>query len=123
MKEPNAHAVQSHRFIFVDCLGGQVILRRGSARARGSLHFFLAVLLRDDRQARWESGESVDMISVAMREDDGVHGFRRDLGDFGLDFLRRIHGRFCIDHDDARIADNDSRVSAGPSLSPVDITS
>src|SRR4029077_704939 len=98
-----------------------MILRCGAACAGRSLHFLLAIFLRDNGQARGETGESVDVITVAMGENYGVYFFRRDFGNFSLDILRGVRGRLRVYDDDASRADVVSGFSARPSLGPVNV--
>jgi hypothetical protein len=57
--------------------------RRNASATRSKRRFLLllVVLMRDDFNAGGERCESVDMVRVAVRENDGRDRHRRDLRD------------------------------------------
>ena len=109
-------------FILRDHLRGEMIGGRRAPATRGqrSLLLLLVVLLRDDFNAGGERGESVDMVSVAVRENDGGDRLRRDLRDILQQFFPAGRGRLGVDDDHAFVADDDAAVSAA-ALNPVNV--
>src|SRR5581483_8450057 len=86
MQEGEVDAVDLHRFFILgDQLVGDVIGGRRAAAAARQCCFLLLliVLLRDHSDAFREGCDSVDMVAVAVGEDNGGYRLGRDLGDFG----------------------------------------
>jgi hypothetical protein len=71
------HAVDPEIFLVLgDNLRGEMIggRRAPSTGSQGSLLLLLIVLVGNDRDASWERCQPIDVIAVAVREDDG--GYR-----------------------------------------------
>src|SRR6266404_5265833 len=79
MKQLNADAVDGEGFLLVDRLCREVITRRSIRAVEGFFYLFLGIRLRDDGQAFGESGEPVDVIAVAVRENHMRYRFRRQF--------------------------------------------
>src|SRR5580698_4137252 len=84
------HAVDLEILLVLgDNLRGEMIGGR-SATATGSqssLLLFLVVLVGNDRDASWERCQPVDVIAVAVREDDGGYRLWRDFSDVIQEFF------------------------------------
>ena len=96
---------------------------RWSAASSGGqrgLLFLLVVLLGDDLDACGEGGEAVDVVAVAVGEDDGGDWLRCDLGDVVEEFLAAGFRGLRVDDDDAAGSDDDGAVAAA-ALDPVDV--
>ncbi len=107
---------------FGDDLRGLMIGGRGSAASCGErgLLFFLVVLLGDDFDAGGKGGEAVDVVAVAVGEDDGGHWLRCDLRDVVEELLAAGFCGLCVDDDYAFVSDDDGAVAA-TALDPVDV--
>ena len=98
-------------------IGGRRSLASGG---ECGLLLLLVVLVRDDFYAGGEGGEAVDVVAVAVGEDDGGDGFRSDLRDVVEQLLAACLGGLGVDDDDAVGADDDGAVAAA-ALDPVDV--
>jgi hypothetical protein len=76
--------------------------------------------VRNDLDARRKRGKSVDVIAVAVRQDDGAYGLRCDLCDIVQKLFCGCRSRFGIDHDYAAGANNDAAVAAS-TFDPVNV--
>lgn len=114
MKQFERDAIYLDRFFALgNEAGGQTIGRRCavSSGGDGALLLFLVVFLGNDRDAGRKGGKAVHMISVAVRQDHGGDGIRRDFGDViqqlfsggGID-LRVDYDHALVAHDYSTIA-------------------
>ena len=85
-----------------------------------SLLFFLVILLGDDFDACGEGGKTIDVVAVAVGEDDCRHRFGGDLRDIVEQFLAAGFGGLRV-NDDYAAGSNDDRAVAAPAFDPVDV--
>src|SRR5258708_31111759 len=95
-------------------LRGEPVGRRSSAAtgAESGFHFFLLVLVPDDRDPVREGDGAVHVIAVAVSENQVCDRLGRELGNLLYDLFARIRRGFRIDHNDTTLADDDAGISA-----------
>src|SRR4030042_4675266 len=71
---------------------------RGSRSLRGLLQILFRLRVAIDLQPLRKSVEPIDMIAIAVREDEAGNGLVRQFPDFIEDLSRSIGGHFGIDN-------------------------
>src|ERR1700677_1136056 len=100
-----------------EMIGGRCAPATGS---KSSLLLLFIVLVGNDRDASGERCQPIDVIAVAVRENDGGYRLWRDFGDIIQQFFSALRGRLGVDDDHAFVADDDSAVSA-TAFDPVNV--
>ena len=100
----------------------QILFGRRAASAGGErlLHLLLVVLVGDDRDAFRKRRKPVDVVSIAVGQDDRRDRLIGELADFVDDSFSGFQRRLHIDHGYAVLADDDAGISPA-ALDEVDV--